>query len=160
MPGGLGGVMNGASGAGSGAGCSGPGGGMISGPGVAGGMISGPGRSGPGVGGGCGPCGGTSGDWAADMVGIGLHLFRWCQAEASSGACGSHHDWRTSTRVSEGGGRDGKFLNFSPRACGRGLGGRGQAGTFSFRFALPQRNRIPQPLPRGAGEILEILSRF
>jgi hypothetical protein len=105
MPGGLGGVMNGTSGAGSGIGCSGPGGGTISGPGGAGGMMSGVGRSGPGTGGGCGPCGGASGDWAADMLDMGSRLFRLCVAEACGGARGSFRDGRRSTRVSEGGGR-------------------------------------------------------
>ena len=142
MPGGLGGVMNGTSGAGSGAGCSGPGGGTISGPGVAGGMMSGGGRSGPGIGGGCGFCGGTSGDWAADMVDIRARLFRLCLGEASSRPRGSHHDGRTTTRVTEGGDCD--CRSFSPPLAGGGWG-RGRACAFLSRLYQPPLLLLYQP---------------
>jgi hypothetical protein len=154
-------VMNGTSGAGSGAGCSGPGGGTMSGLGVAGGMISGTGRSGPGIGGGCGPCGGTSGDWAADVLDIRSRLFRWCLAEASGGARGSHRGGRTTTRVTEGGGRGGGFSIFSPPPLtGRGWGEPAQPCPGS-----PSRSREPPspltPLREGRGyHKNRILSRF
>jgi hypothetical protein len=150
MPGGLGGVMNGTSGAGSGEGCSGPGGGTISGPGAGGGMMSGVGRSGPGIGAGCGVCGGTSGGWAADMVDIGSRLFRLCLAEASGGACGSRRNGGAPTRVAEEG------IETSPRPLGGGIGEAG-AGSFLTGFALPQPAAPPSPQPppaRGGGDSL------